>query len=175
MEFIFLIFQILFAVFFLYLCVAFVTGAPFVPSTTKTSESMITLSKCKAGENLIDLGSGDGRLVRLAAKKGAHALGVEINPYLVWYSRIVSSFIRYPGTVRFHQGNFWNTDLKKADVVCVYLLPWKMERLEQKLRAECKPDARIVSNSFVFPNLPCITKNEALHVFVFGIPKKNVA
>lgn len=86
MELIFLVFQILFAVFFLYLCVAFVTGAPFVPSTQKTSECMIALSGCKAGENIIDLGSGDGRLVRLAAAKGAHALGVEINPFLVWYS-----------------------------------------------------------------------------------------
>ncbi len=174
MELIFLVFQILFAVFFLYLCVAFVTGAPFVPSTQKTSECMIALSGCKAGENIIDLGSGDGRLVRLAAAKGAHALGVEINPFLVWYSRIVSLFIRHQGTARFIRSNFWSTDLRNADIVCVYLLPWKMERLEQKLIAECKPGTRIVSNSFVFPALPCIAKDEALHVFVFRIPKQPV-
>lgn len=174
MELIFLLFQLLFAFFFVYLCLAFVTGAPFVPSTPKTASSMIALSGCKAGENLIDLGSGEGRLVRLAAAKGAHAVGVEINPYLVWWSRIVSSFFRYPGTVRFIRGNFWSTNVTHADVVCVYLLPWKMERLEQKLRTECKHGARIVSNSFVFPNLPCIAKDETLHVYVFQIPKNGV-
>jgi len=167
-----LIIQILFAVFFIYLCLAFITGAPFVPSAHNTADAMIRLAEIKPGENIIDLGSGDGRLVRLAAKKGANATGLEINPFLVIYSTLFSSLFRYSGSVRFISSNFWTSPLNGADVVFVYLLPWKMKRLEDKLLHELAPGARVVSNSFIFPHLPLIRSDKQTHVFVFKIPKK---
>jgi len=90
----FLILQLLFAVFFFYLCLAFIIGAPFVPSTNTVSDIMIRFAHIKKGMVVYDLGSGNGKLLFLSAKKGAIAKGLEINPYLVILSNIRSCF--YP-------------------------------------------------------------------------------
>lgn len=164
---IFLIFQFLFAVFFLYLCIAFVTGAPFVPSTKSASASMIRLANIQKGNVMYDLGSGDGRLLFLAAKMGATAIGVEINPFLVLFTNIKAFFSPFQKQVSARWQNFWKTDLTHADRVFVYLLPWKMQKLENKLRKELKPGALVISNSFIFKSWKLEAKDEARHVFIF--------
>lgn len=163
----FLIFQLLFAVFFLYLCIAFVTGAPFVPSTKSASTSMIRLANIQKGNVVYDLGSGDGRLLFLAAKMGATAIGVEINPFLVIFTNLKSLFSPYRKQVKAKWQDFWKSDLTNADRVFVYLLPWKMQKLEKKLREELKPEAQIISNSFIFKSWKLEAKDEAKHIYVF--------
>ncbi|XP_032271100.1 ATP synthase subunit C lysine N-methyltransferase isoform X4 [Phoca vitulina] len=59
---------------------------PFVPATTKQIENVVKMLRCRRG-SLVDIGSGDGRIVIAAAKAGFRAFGVELNPWLVWYSR----------------------------------------------------------------------------------------
>jgi len=171
---IFLILQLLFALLFFYMTLAFITGAPYVPSTTTVSEIMIKLAHIKKGETVYDLGSGDGRLLFLASRLGATAVGLEINPYLVLLSNIKAFFSPQRKTVRTYWKNFWRADFRKADVVFVYLLPWRMKQLETKLLEEMKPGSRVVSNSFIFPNIPCTKKDEAHHVYLFTIPKKKI-
>lgn len=153
---------------------AFVTGAPYVPSTTSVSEIMIKLAHIKKGETVYDLGSGDGRLLFLASKLGAKTIGLEINPYLVILSNIKALFSSHRKTVRTYWKNFWRADFRNADVAFVYLLPWRMKQLEKKLLSEMKPGSRIVSNSFIFPNIPCTKKDEVHHVYLFTIPKKKI-
>jgi hypothetical protein len=165
----FLILQLLFAVFFFYLCLAFITGAPFVPSTNTVSDIMIRFAHIKKGMVVYDLGSGNGKLLFLSAKKRGVANGLEINPYLVLLSSIRSWFSPFRYSVHTHWKNFWNVNLGQADVVFIYLLPWKMEKLERKLMKECKKGTVIVSNSFIFPHLTCIGKSEKHHVFAFRI------
>jgi SAM-dependent methyltransferase len=170
LEFIFLIFNALFAILMFYLVIAFVTGAPYVPSTPRVSKRMIDLAHIKKGERVYDLGSGDGRLLFLSAQLGANAYGIEINPYLVLFTWIKA--LGSPLRSRIHVSckSFWSADITQAQVVFVYLLPWRMEKLERYLLASLKPGTRVVSNSFVFPHLPLVDKDEKEHIYVFKMP-----
>jgi len=136
---VFLLIQLGFVVFLFFLTIAFVTGAPFVPSTKLTAQAMIRLAKLKPGMRIYDLGSGDGRLLFLAAKEGVTAIGFEINPFLVVFSWIKKMASDQRDHIGIHWQNFWNTKLSDADVVFIYLLPWKMDALSAKLKKELKP------------------------------------
>jgi len=165
----FSVLQLLFAFLIFYLTISFVTGAPFVPSSQSASESMIALARMTKGMNAYDLGSGDGRLLFMAAKKGANAVGFEINPYLVVWTLVKRLFCKQSKNVSVHWSNFWTANIKDADVVFVYLVPWRMETLENKLRKELRKGSLVVSNSFIFPHLKPIRKDEINHIYVFRI------
>lgn len=169
LEILFLIIQLSFAIYILYLCLAFITGAPFVPSTDPVAKRMIELSGLRRGQTAFDLGSGDGKLVLLAAQRGANAVGLEINPYLVLYSTLRYMKHRSSGTARSKWGNFWRHDLSKADVVFVYLLPWRMEKLAAKLKQELKPGSVVVTNSFIFPGWKLFRQDPKLHVYAYKV------
>lgn len=168
----FYVLQLCFAVYLLYYIIAFLSGAPFVPSTNPTAQSMIELAHIKPNMTVYDLGSGEGRLLFLAAKKGAKVCGVEINPILVFYTWLRIAFSPYKHIIRVLWKDFWRMHIADADVVLIYLLPWRMERLEKKLLAECKPGTIIVSNSFLFPHLRLVRQDSAQHVYVYAIPNK---
>ena len=159
-----------FAIIIFFLVLAFVTGAPFVPSKTQASDAMIRLAKLKKGTRVYDLGSGDGRLLFLAAKQGALATGFEINPYLVLFTAIKAFLGHYRGSVRVSWRNLWKAPISNADVVFVYLLPWRMEELARKLKKELKPGTLVISNSFIFPQWKVIAKDETNHIYAFKIP-----
>lgn len=161
--------QLVFAGFFLFLCLAFVTGGPFVPSSKKSVSAMIKLAHITPGQTIMDIGSGDGRVLFESAKHGAYAIGIELNPYLVHYSRIRAFLGQYKGTVRVLWGNLWKTNLSQADVVFVYLIPWKMDTLAAKLKKELKPGSLVVSNSFIFPGWKVLRKDPLRHIYVFKI------
>lgn len=164
---VFLFIHLAFALFIFFLTIAFVTGAPFVRSTNPTARAMIRLARIKPGMKVYDLGSGDGRLLFLAAEKSATAIGLEINPLLVFWTWIRKIVSRYRNRVTVRWQNFWNADLSHADVVFVYLLPWRMEKLAIKLKRELKPGSVIVSNSFIFPNWQILRQDKARHIYVF--------
>jgi len=165
----FSIIQLLFALLIFFLTIAFVTGAPFVPSTKPTASSMIRLAHLKPGMTVYDLGSGDGRLLFLAAKEGGAAIGFEINPFLVVFSWIKKMASKERDRIGIRWQNFWQADFSKADVVFVYLLPWKMEKLAKKLQKELKPGSLVVSNSFIFPKWKILREDQRNHVYVFRV------
>jgi len=166
---IFIVIQLLFAGFFLFLCLAFVTGGPFVPSNKRSVTAMVKLARIKKGQTVYDIGSGDGRVLFEAARQGAIAVGIEINPYLVQYTRLVAFFGAYRGRIRVLWQNLWKADVSEADVVFVYLIPWKMDVLADKLRHELKPGALVISNSFIFPGWNIVRQDKANHVYAFRI------
>lgn len=169
MGIVFLLLQLLMAGFFLFLCLAFVTGGPFVPSNKKSVEAMVNLAHIQKGQTIYDVGSGDGRVLFESAKHGAKTYGIEINPYLVWYTRILAFFGHYRGNVTVVWRNLWNTDISRADVVFVYLIPWKMDVLAEKLKKELKPGSLVISNSFIFPGWKILRKDTVHHVYAFKI------
>jgi len=169
LPYIFLILQLAFAIFFFYLCLAFITGAPFVPSTNQVSESMILLAHIKKGMIVCDMGSGNGKLLMHASHLGAKTVGFEINPFLVLFSNARAFFSPYRKMMHTYWKNYWQADISHVDVIFIYLLPWKMEKLEQKLIGECKKGTIIVSNSFIFPHLTNIRMDKKHHVFAFRI------
>ncbi len=165
----FTILQLAFAAFILFLCLAFVTGGPFVPSTNTAVEAMIKAAHIHPGMTVYDVGSGDGRVLFAAAREGANAVGIEINPYLVWYTRIRAFFSPYRGRIRVVWGDLWRTDLKRADLVFVYLIPWRMGDFAAKLTRELPKGAAVVSNSFIFPNWKAIHKDPRHHIYTFRV------
>ena len=135
-------------------------GAPYVRSKRNRIETMMELAKIKPGEVIVDLGSGDGILVKEAAKKGAEAIGVEINPLLAWYSRRKLSWNSLSKNCRIFRCDLHDYSLKNADVVFLYLYPPTIEKLKGKLARELKADARVISNAFPFSDWdPAIEKN----------------
>ena len=119
----------------------------WVPTSETLVQKMLDIAKVTAADHVIDLGSGDGRTVIAAAKRGATALGVEFNPDMVELSRANAEKEGVTGKARFVQGDLFETDLSKATVITMFLLPDINMRLRPKL-ISLKPGTRIVSNSF---------------------------
>lgn len=124
-------------------------GAPYLPILRRDAEPLLALADLKPGQTLIDLGSGDGRLLRAAAKSGAKAIGYEINPLLVLISRVVCW--RYRRLVTIHLANYWALTLPPADVIYVFLIERYMARLDDKLTREITRPTRVISLAFEIP------------------------
>ena len=179
-----LLFLAIFGVFLLFFIITDFIGAPFAPSSLRTIRSMVRLAKLKPGMVVYDLGSGDGRLLFLAAKKGVTAVGFEINPLLVlitlnrvFFSHLrimevshTSTEVSHTSGVRVRWQNFWKADISDADVVFVYLLPSHVRTLEDLFRRKLKTGTRIVTHSLILPSFPLIAKDERSHVFVYRTP-----
>jgi SAM-dependent methyltransferase len=129
--------------------VAGLLGAPYLPILKRDSVALLKLAKLGAGDTIIDLGSGDGRLLRDAAKQGVRGIGYEINPFMVLVSRIVCW--RYRKLVTIHLADFWQVKLPPADVIYVFLIPRFMEKLDRHLAAQIKKPTRLISYAFEIP------------------------
>lgn len=127
---------------------------PYVPTPLEVVEGMLDMAALKPGERLIDLGSGDGRIPRAAARRGANALGVEIDAGLVARARSLTRLDGLEERARFVRDDLFTVSLRDADVVTLYLLPEVNERLKPKILNEMKPGARVVSHAFDMGDWP---------------------
>lgn len=135
-----------------------VTGlelAHYVPTPLLTGHRMLTLAGVGPDDVVYDLGSGDGRLVILAASEyGARGVGVEIDVGLVALSRAAALEAGVADRVRFIAGDLMAVDLREATVVLLYLAPSTTERLRPRFLSDLRPGARIVSHSFSMGSWP---------------------
>ena len=121
----------------------------FVPTRESVADEMLQLAKVTSADVVYDLGSGDGRVVMLAAQKyGARGVGIELDPKLVNIAREVARDGEVQDRVAFVQGDLFEADISKATVVTIYLSPTVNARLEPKLRRELRAGTRIVSHQF---------------------------
>jgi SAM-dependent methyltransferase len=126
-------------------------GAPWVPTDDRNVDEMLRIADVKAGDRVADLGSGDGRILIAAAKRGAIAEGWEISPFLwlyAWWN------IRRAGMqerARTHLASFWPADTSRFDVVTLFLIDTQMKTMEGKLKKELRPGSRVSSYAFRFP------------------------
>jgi len=118
---------------------------PYVQTPMEIVERMLRMAQVKKGDYLIDLGSGDGRIVIEAAKRGARALGVDIDPNLVRHATENAQKAGVADRTQFMVKDIFETDLSAASVVAFYLLPDFNAKLLPKLLA-LKPGTRIVSH-----------------------------
>lgn len=125
--------------------------AVWVPTSPALVEKMLDLAKVTADDFVIDLGSGDGRMIIAAAKRGARALGVEYNPKMVELSRQLAREAGVADRATFVEGDMYQADISKATVLALFLLPQNLQRLEPKFRA-LRPGTRIVVNTFGIPD-----------------------
>ncbi|MEN3748285.1 class I SAM-dependent methyltransferase [Sphingomonas sp. HF-S3] len=127
---------------------------PYVPTPPEVVAGMLDLAELKAGERLVDLGSGDGRIPIAAARRGATALGVEIDHRLVTRARSLAQIADQSARARFLRADLFTVSLRDADVVTLYLLPDVNEKLKPKLLNELRPGARVVSHAFDMGDWP---------------------
>jgi SAM-dependent methyltransferase len=121
---------------------------PFVPTPQEVVDKMIELGGVKKGDTVYDLGSGDGRIVITAAKKGARAVGFEIDGDLVKESRQNIQKAGVENLAEIRQQDILTVDLSPASVVTMYLLPDVNLKLRPNVLSQMKPGSRVVSHAF---------------------------
>jgi hypothetical protein len=124
-------------------------GAPFVPTLHPLCEEMLDLVPVGVDTKFADLGSGDGRLLVAAAKRGAKAIGIESNPIL-WAVSVVRT-VRYRRLIKIYFGSFWDRNIPEADVIYAFLGEKYMYRLDRKIQAELTKPVLLVANTFPVP------------------------
>ena len=127
--------------------------APFYPTPETIVERMLQLGGLKAGEKMYDLGSGDGRVVIMAAQKfHANAVGVELDKDLAKQSREKIHKLGLDRTARIITGDLLQQNYSSADLVTVYLLPVSNDKVQPLLDKQLKKGARVVAHDFEFKN-----------------------
>jgi protein-L-isoaspartate O-methyltransferase len=125
--------------------------APYYPTPEAIVEKMLKLAELKAGEKVFDLGSGDGRVVIMAAQKfHADATGVEFDKDLVRQSTDKIKSLSLQKTARIIHGDIMKQDFSSADVITVYLLPSSNDKIRPMLEKQLRKGVRVVSHDFEF-------------------------
>jgi len=119
----------------------------WVPTPQATVDAMLDMAKVTKSDYIIDLGSGDGRTVITAAKRGAKALGIEYNPEMVSLAKRNAAQEKVSAKATFVEADLFQSDFSKATVITMFLLPRINLELRPKI-LDMKPGTRIVSNSF---------------------------
>ena len=122
--------------------------APFWPSPHEVVDCMLNLADVEENDVVIDLGSGDGRIVIAAAKRGARGIGIDYNPLRIAQANANAEISGVQDLVSFIEGDIRDADLSEATVVTLYLLSASNLELLPKLTEELRPGARIVSHDF---------------------------
>lgn len=149
--------------------------APYVPTPPAVVEKMLELGRVKAGDVVIDLGCGDGRIVIDAARKfGATGVGYDIDPRRVAEARGNAWRAGVSDRAEFFVQDLFKAPIGEADVVTVFLLPAVMDRLAPRFRRELRAGARIVSHSF---SIHGWTPEREVHyggrtLYVWTVPKE---
>ncbi|XP_056599817.1 ATP synthase subunit C lysine N-methyltransferase [Triplophysa dalaica] len=123
---------------------------PFVPATSTQIENVLKVLLTRSG-SLVDIGSGDGRIVIAAAKRGFKAVGFELNPWLVWYSRYKAWREGVHHSTSFYISDLWKVSFSQYSNVVIFGVPQMMEQLEIKLQTELHSSSKVVACRFPFP------------------------
>ncbi|XP_047538027.1 ATP synthase subunit C lysine N-methyltransferase [Vanessa atalanta] len=140
------------------ICIPFVSPAfrkiclPYVPATNNQLLGVTTALNGRTGR-LLDVGSGDGRIVLTAAKLGFKADGVELNPVLVYYSRISALLNSQYRRATFYRRNLWKFDLMPYNNIVIFGVEQMMEDFEKKLIQEANDGTLVVACRFPLPNM----------------------
>lgn len=122
---------------------------PYVPTAPGVVEAMLDIAKVGPRDYVVDLGSGDGRIVIAAAKqRGARGFGVDLDEFLVARARDAADRAGVGEQVKFFAGNLFLTDISRATVLTMYLFPSVNLQLRPRLFADLRPGTRVVSHDF---------------------------
>lgn len=145
----------------------------YMPTPPELVRAMLQLAEVGPEDVVYDLGSGDGRIVIMAASEfGAHGVGIEIDRALIVRSNANAGAAGVSDRVRFVREDFFKADLRGSTVVTIYLLSETMQRLQSKLRKELRPGTRIVSHRFRFEGWPPDAERtvEGRTVYLWRVP-----
>jgi cyclopropane fatty-acyl-phospholipid synthase-like methyltransferase len=139
--------------------VAFLVGAPFVPTPMRAVKKMLKISGIKKGQKIYDIGCGDGRIVHHASKHyGADAVGYELSPPVYVMAKLRGLFLKSKAKIVF--GDFRKQNISDADFILCYMLPRTMKNFRKKFEKEMKKGAKIISYAFNIHDWKPIHKEE---------------
>jgi SAM-dependent methyltransferase len=146
----------------------------FVPTRELVIDAMLKAAKVGPNDVVYDLGCGDGRIVVAAAKLGARAVGIDIDPQRIKEANENAARNGVTGKVDFRQGDLFEADIREATVVTLYLLPSLNVKLRPRLMEQLRPGTRIVSHDFDMGDwAPEETISvDGKTVYVWTIPKR---
>ena len=148
----------------------------FVPTAEAVADQMLQLAGITAGDVVYDLGSGDGRIVMLAAQKyRVRGVGIEIQPHLVERARAIARDAEVTDRVQFIEGDLFTADISEATIVSIYLSPTVNAKLEPKLRTELRPGTRVVSHQFTIGKWPpekTMPARDGTDLYIWTIPAR---
>lgn len=141
-------------------------GAPYLPTTRKQINSALDLLDLKPGQVMLELGSGDGRVLNAAASRGWQVVGYELNPILVLVSRL--NTWRYRKQIKIVWGDFWRSAWPKHDGVFVFLLDRYMKKLDKKIIQESIGHPRkVVSFAFKIPGKKPAKAKHGVYLYTY--------
>lgn len=154
-------------VFCFYRILASIKGAPYAGSSLDIIGKMIDISGITIGNKVVDLGSGDGRILIELRKRYSNikSVGYEIDPFLAWYAKYKIRKLGYEKFIKIENENYWHKDLSKFDVIFLFLIPYQMSRMERKLRAEVKKGAKVISYGYQFKKWKFQEKFENIYLY----------
>lgn len=162
--------QLLLILFAGYLIYSWLTKTPFYPSSTKDIERLFeSLNLPFNKKSFIDVGSGDGRFVIWASKKGMKSTGIEFNPFLTLFSRLLILLNRQSKNAVILNQNFKDHNYSNYDYVYLYIFPEHMDELAEKLFSELKPGSVIITNTFNFKNQAYKPDKELERYYIYKI------
>jgi SAM-dependent methyltransferase len=143
-------------------------GAPWLPTPKKRVRSMLEFAGVNQDDRVYDLGSGDGRIIVMAAKEfGAKSIGIEVDPVRILWSRLSIKRNRLGNRVRVIRGNFFNINLENATVVTLYQGYKINKKIRDKLSVELRPGTRVVSYRFILDGWTPEKTNEETSVYLY--------
>ncbi len=145
---------------------------PYVPTPPALVEKMLDLAQVTAADFLIDLGCGDGRIALAAARRGARALGVDIDPLRIQEAVAAARFAQMESRVAFRRQDLFRTPIYEANVIALYLLPAINLALRPRLLTELRPGSRVVSHAFTMGDWHPDGEDEldGRHIFLWIVP-----
>ena len=145
---------------------------PYVPTPPELVEKMLDLARVTAADYLIDLGCGDGRIALAAARRGARALGVDIDPERIQEAVAAARFAQMESRVLFRRQDLFQTSIYEANVIALYLLPRINLALRPRLLTELRPGSRVVSHAFHMGDWRADGEEEldGRHIYLWIVP-----
>lgn len=140
-------------------------GPPYLPTMRKQINAGLDLLEMAPGETLLELGSGDGRVMRVAAARGYRVIGIELNPILVLVSHIVTW--RYRSQVRIIWGSYWGLPWPRADAIFTFMLPRYMGRLDERIEKWRTKPVKLASFAFVIPGKEPVEKRDGVYLYQY--------
>lgn len=141
-------------------------GAPYVPTLRDNMMAAFDLLDLRPGETLIEVGSGDGRMLLEAARRGYHAVGYELNPLLVILSRWRTR--KYTDKVQIIWGNAFKKQWPEAQGVYVFGVAFIMPKLYKKITQEIDHPIKVVSFGFEFADIQKSATKKGMHLYVLN-------
>jgi hypothetical protein len=140
-------------------------GPPYLPTLRVQTDTALNLLALEPDQTLLELGSGDGRVIRAAAARGLNVVGIELNPLLVLISRLVTW--RYRGKVQILWGSYWRVKWPEADGVFTFMIGRQMPTLDQKIEAWHTKPVQLASFAFAIPDKRAIKEEKGIFLYTY--------